>query len=65
LIDKGRAGQYIAMHEGQIIDSDADELTLYLRVRRRFPMVGVLIKQVTDKVEEIWALRSPRTEIPA
>lgn len=56
------AGQYIAMHEGQVVDSDADELTLFLRIRKRFPMIGVLIKQVTEKVEEVWMVRSPRVE---
>jgi len=56
------AGQYIAMHEGRVIDSDTDELTLYLRVRQRFPSVGVLIKQVTPEPDEVWMMRSPRFE---
>ena len=56
------AGQFIAMHEGQVIDSDADELALYLRIRQRFPMVGVLIKQVTPALEEVWVMRSPHLE---
>jgi hypothetical protein len=56
------AGQFIAMHEGQVIDSDADELVLYLRVRKRFPLVGILIKQVAPVLEEIWVMRSPRLE---
>lgn len=56
------AGHYIAMHEGQVIDSDADELALYLRIRERFPMVGILIKQVTSDPEPVWAMRSPGLE---
>lgn len=56
------AGQFIAMHEGKIVDSDSDELALYLRIRQRFPMVGVLIKQVTPNLEEVWVMRSPRLE---
>ena len=56
------AGKFIAMHEGRVIDSDADELTLYLRIRQRFPMVGILIKQVTPDLEEVWVMRSPRLE---
>ena len=35
------AGQFIAMHEGQVIDSDADDLALYLRVLQRFPLIGI------------------------
>lgn len=56
------AGQFIAMHEGRVIDSDANELALYLRVRQRFPMVGVLIKRVTPTLEEVWVMRSPHLE---
>lgn len=56
------AGQFIAMHEGRVIDSDTDELTLYLRIREQLPMVGVLIKQVTPTPEEVWVMRSPHLE---
>ncbi|MBL7062695.1 MAG: hypothetical protein ISS49_00620 [Anaerolineae bacterium] len=56
------AGQFIAMHKGRVVDSDADELVLYLRIRQRFQKVGVLIKQVTPDLEEIWVMRSPRLE---
>lgn len=56
------AGKFIAMHEGRVIDSDTDELTLYLRIRQRFPMVGVLVKQVIPDLEKIWVMRSPRLE---
>lgn len=53
------AGQFIAMHEGQVIDSDTDELALYLRIYQTHPMVGVLIKQVISALEEVWVMRSP------
>ena len=53
------AGQFIAMHEGQVIDSDTDELALYLRICQTHPMVGVLIKQVTPALEDVWVMRSP------
>lgn len=55
-------GQFIAMHEGQVIDSDTDELAVFLRVRERFPMIGVLIKRVTDHPDPVWMVRSPRIE---
>jgi hypothetical protein len=51
------------MHEGRVIDSDSDELALYLRVRQRFPMVGVLIKQVATETDEVWMIRSPHLEV--
>lgn len=56
------AGRYIAMHEGKVIDTDSDQLDLYLRVRQHYPLVGILIKKVTTQVEVILHMRSPRWE---
>lgn len=55
-------GQYIAMHDGQVIDSDQDELVLYLRIRQQYPLIGILIKKVITEPDEIWTFRSPRME---
>ena len=55
-------GQYIAMHDGQVIDSDVDELALYMRIRQQYPLIGILIKKVTVTPEDIWIIRSPRVE---
>lgn len=55
-------GQYIAMHDGQVIDSDVDELVLYMRIRQQYPLIGILIKEVTATPEDIWIIRSPRLE---
>ena len=56
------AGRFVAMHEGEVIDADDDELALYHRVRDRFPAVGILIKKVSADVEMVWSMRSPRLE---
>ena len=56
------AGQYVAMHQGKVIDVDTDELSLFLRIRQAYPLVGILIKQVSVSVEEVWTIRSPRVE---
>jgi hypothetical protein len=56
------AGQFVAMHEGRVVDSDPDELALFLRICERFPMIGVLIKRVTDQPDLVWMVRSPRIE---
>ncbi|MCI0577703.1 MAG: DUF5678 domain-containing protein [Chloroflexi bacterium] len=55
-------GRYIAMHEGEVVDTDADEVVLYLRVRQKYPSVGILIKKVTPELETVWQARSPRME---
>jgi hypothetical protein len=58
----GYEGQFVAVHDGQIIDHDRDELTLYLRIRERYPLIGVLIKQVNAEPERVLHIRSPRIE---
>ncbi|MEZ4861606.1 MAG: DUF5678 domain-containing protein [Caldilineaceae bacterium] len=59
---RGYPDQYIAMHDGQVIDHDPDELSLYLRIRQQYPLIGILIKRVTSEREEVWTIRSPRLE---
>lgn len=51
------SGQYIAMHRGEVIDSDRDEVALYVRVQQKHPTVGILIKRV-DGAEDVWVIRS-------
>lgn len=53
-------GRYIALHHGAVVDSDADELVLYQRIRETYPMVGILIKHVTPQVDEVWHVYTPR-----
>ncbi len=52
-------GKYITLHHGQVIDYADDELTLYLRIRQKYPTLGILIKKVTSQVDEVWQMRSP------
>ncbi|MCA9922426.1 MAG: hypothetical protein KC421_08640 [Anaerolineales bacterium] len=54
--------QFIAMHQGQVVDHDQDELALYLRIRKQYPSIGILIKQVTSEPEIVWHVHSPRME---
>ena len=54
-------GQWVAMHQQQLVDADADQAALYRRVRARYGRTSVLIRQVTEQaVEEVW-LRTPST----
>jgi hypothetical protein len=41
-------GQYIAMHQGNVIDHDADLRTLHLRVYQQVGHTPVLLKKVTS-----------------
>ena len=51
-------GRYIAMHKDEVIDSDEDEIALYVRAQSKHPTVGILIKKVGGD-EEVWTVRSP------
>ncbi len=57
---KKYAGQHVAIYQGQLVDHDADAETLYLRVRRAYPDVFVLITPVLATAEEEYVVRSPR-----
>jgi hypothetical protein len=55
-------GQYVAIHQGEVIDHDADLRTLHLRVFERLGHTPVLLKQVTNRPERELVFRSPRLE---
>jgi hypothetical protein len=55
-------GQYVAMHEGKVIDHDVDLRTLHLRVYERVGYTPVLLKQVTVEPERELVFRSPRLD---
>ena len=50
-------GQFVAVHEGQVVDVDADFGTLFLRVQKQLGDVIVLIRQV--RAEPVLKLRAP------
>jgi len=50
-------GQFVAVHDGQVVDADVDFEALFLRLQRRFSDVPVLIRQVGAK--PILELRAP------
>ena len=53
-------GKYVAVYQGQVIDSDADRLTLYHRVRQKFGRQTVLITEGGDQPVPVYRVRSPR-----
>jgi len=52
--------QYVAFHNGQVIDHDPDLRTLHLRVFARLGHTPVLLKQVTKSPDRELVFRSPR-----
>jgi hypothetical protein len=56
-------GRYAAIHGGQLVDHDPDQLALFQRIETRFPGLPVLIRQVRADVEQVLMVRSPRVEL--
>jgi hypothetical protein len=46
---KTHRGQYVAIHEGQVVDSDKDDIALVSRVHDRVGYVPIHVGQVTEE----------------
>jgi len=57
---KEYSGQYVAFHQGKLVDHDSNHRELSRRVRATFPDEIVLIRQVTERPEGLLRLGSPR-----
>ena len=59
-------GQHVAIHNGELIDHDADLLALRKRIRQRFGRMPILLRQVTPERElpEL-LIRRPRLLSPS
>lgn len=55
-------GQYVAIHDGKVVDHDEDFQTLHSRIRQRFGRQPVLLRQVKSKPERVLTFRSPQLE---
>ncbi|MFO7537981.1 MAG: DUF5678 domain-containing protein [Chloroflexota bacterium] len=58
-------GQYVAIHNEEVVDHDADQVALYLRVKARYPGQFVWIAPVKETPVEEYVVRSPRSVEPA
>ena len=52
--------QYAAIHNGELVDHDEDQVALFVRVRQQYPGQFVWIAPVRSTPEEIYQMRSPR-----
>jgi hypothetical protein len=50
-------GEYVAVREGEVVDHDADQAVLYLRITEQYPDEIVLIRQVRSEVEITYMIR--------
>ncbi len=56
------AGEYVAVLKGQVIDHDADQRALAIRIRRRYPNTPVLITEAEARQPREFLILSPRFE---
>lgn len=56
---KTHLGQFVAIFQGQLVDSDTDKQTLFFRIKEKFPNQIVLQQQVMPDADPILRFRSP------
>jgi hypothetical protein len=50
-------GEYVAIHNGEVVDHDSDARSLHIRIRRKYGKAPVLIREVTqnsDLPQLVW-----------
>jgi hypothetical protein len=55
-------GEFVAVHERQVVDHDPDQRTLYLRIRQRFGHRPVLIVHADWAEPPVYSIHSPHME---
>lgn len=55
-------GQNVAVFQGQVVDSDSDFLTLFLRIQERYPDEVVMMREVRAEADPVYRVLSPRLE---
>lgn len=54
---------YVALHNGEVVDHDPDVRSLHLRIRKKFGRVPILLRQVTQEIDPPdLVFRSPKLE---
>ena len=55
-------GEYVAIHDGEVVDHDVDLCALNRRIRARYGRIAVLLQRVTERPEVELVIRSPKLE---
>lgn len=55
-------GQFVAVHNGQVVDHDSDQMAVFRRVEEAYEGQPVLIRQVRLEIEQTIEVLSPRLE---
>src|SRR3990172_1877017 len=55
-------GEYVAVHNGEVIDHDPSIGELHRRVHKSLGRIPVLLKKVTDEPDRVLVFRSPKLQ---
>ena len=55
-------GQYVAIHKGALVDTDANCEALFLRIQKQYGPLTILIRQVGETPDEIYYFHGTRLE---
>jgi predicted DNA-binding protein len=59
-------GEWVAVHDGQLVDHDSDSQALYRRIRDKFGRTAVLLTRVSEKpVQDIWMRTRSTGKLPS
>ncbi len=53
-------GQFIAMHQGQVVDHDSSFESLHRRIRQTYGREAILIRRVESEPDRPLMMRSPK-----
>lgn len=51
--------QWVAIHDGKLVDQDSDRVALYRRIRARYGQTPVLVRQVQEEANPEIYIRTP------
>jgi len=61
---KRMPGEWVAIHNQQLIDHDTDDVALHRRIRAQYGRTSILIRRVKESpVEEIWIRSTTRGRV--
>ena len=54
--------KYVAIHQGKVVDSGVDEITLGLRIYAKFGSVPIYVGHVSNEPQRVARIPSPRLQ---
>jgi len=59
---RSHLNKYVAIHQGKVVDSGVDEITLGLRIYAKFGSVPIYVGHVSNEPQRVARIPSPRLQ---